>query len=455
VLTVVVLAVATLVVVLLVRSPNTPDTAAPPSQPSTNGVVDPPVQAKPITIGALKPTGNPPSRAGVEAAMAGPLTNKDLAQFNGYVLDPLTGTVLYDKNSDALQTPASTMKLLTGAGVLTTLDPESRLETTVVQGAEPGTVVLVGGGDVTLSARQAGSSTVYDGAPHISQLAQQVLSSGVTPTKIVLDTSRWSGEEMAAGWVAGDIGDQTHAGYITRMSPLMVDGDRLRPNIENSGRSGSPAVTAGKALALALGNGNMPVEAGGKTPEGAKILGKVLSQPVSVLLSQALENSDNVLAEALAREVAIKKGGAGSFEGVVASLQIVLEDLQLDTNGLQIADGSGLSNVDKVPTKLLAQIIAASVTADGPLRDLIVGLPVGGANGTLAGRYIQPTSVGAKGWVRAKTGSLNLTYVLAGLVVTKDNRPLVFAFVNNGVVGDPTRYAQDAVVAALRNCGCS
>ena len=43
------------------------------------------------------------------------------------------------------------------------------------------------------------------------------------------------------------------------------------------------------------------------------MLAEVPSQPMSVLLAQALLNSDNVLAEALAREVANGRGGPASF----------------------------------------------------------------------------------------------------------------------------------------------
>jgi D-alanyl-D-alanine carboxypeptidase/D-alanyl-D-alanine-endopeptidase (penicillin-binding protein 4) len=418
---------------------------------STSGAVaDLPVAAKPLSITPLSATAPTPSPAGVQAALAGPLANPALAQFSGFVLDPATSTVLFDQNSDALQLPASTMKLLTGAAVLTTLDPQSRLTTKVVQGDEPGTIVFVGGGDPTLSARPTGTETVYDGAPLVTDLAEQVLASGTKVTKIVLDISRWTGPRMADGWLTSDIS----AGFITPMSPLVVDGDRVNPAARNSQRTGDPEMTAGKALALALGVPNVEIVRDGQASPDAAVLGEVHSQPIAVLLSQALANSDNVLAESLAREVAIAMGGAGSFSGVQATLQIVLEDLGFDSGGLTIADASGMSNLNEVPTKLLAEILGAAVTADGPLRDLVIGLPVAGANGTLVDRFLTPESAGARGWIRAKTGSLDVTYALAGIVLDQDGRLLVFSFISNGVSPE-TRPAQDALAAALRSCGCA
>ena len=52
--------------------------------------------------------------------------------------------------------------------------------------------MLVGGGDVTLSARNEGVGTVYDGAPLMADLAAQVRASGVDVKRIVLDTDYWS-----------------------------------------------------------------------------------------------------------------------------------------------------------------------------------------------------------------------------------------------------------------------
>src|SRR5699024_3457977 len=127
-----------------------------------------------------------------------------------------------------------------------------------------GEIVFVGGGDVTLSARQEGSPTVLPGGPTVAELAAQVKASGVKVSTIVLDTSYWSGPDLADGWKSEDIRGtaQTAQGYITRMSPLMVDADREDPGNENSPRTGTPAMTAGKALARALGVPDVPITEG-------------------------------------------------------------------------------------------------------------------------------------------------------------------------------------------------
>jgi len=455
VVAVVVVAVVAVGAVLFVKSRDQTASSS-DSGASSAQIVDPPVAEPPPKIVPLAGSDKVPSTAGIEAQLAGQLADPALAQFSGIVIDPDTGTVLWNKDSNSPQLPASTAKLLTGAALLTSVDPTSRFVTKVVAGDQEGDIVLVGGGDVTLSARNEGVGTVYDGAPLMADLAAQVRASGVDVKRIVLDTEYWSDPDLADGWLTSDIrGTPGSAqGYITRMSPLMVDGDREDPANENSVRTGDPANTAGKALARLLGNPDLTLVAG-TAPENGTVIGQVSSQPMSVLLAQALEKSDNVLAEALARQVAIARGAPPSFAGASAAILEALEDLKIDTIGVEMYDGSGISTKDRVPPAVLTQVVALAVKGDTPaLRNLLTGLPVAGVSGSLADRFQDPGSSAGAGWVRAKTGSLEVTYALAGYVPDVDGRIVVFAFVSNGV-GTGTRPALDALAAGLRGCGCT
>jgi D-alanyl-D-alanine carboxypeptidase/D-alanyl-D-alanine-endopeptidase (penicillin-binding protein 4) len=457
---IVIIAVAVVAVVVAVGSvlwlnSDTGSSAAGGSTTSTPEIIDPPVVEPPPKIVPLAASDKVPTTAGIEAQLAAQFADPALAQFSGIVIDPVSGTALWTKEANSPQIPASTAKLLTGAALLTSVDPTSRFVTRVLQGDQAGDIVLVGGGDVTLSARNEGVGTVYDGAPLMADLAAQVRASGIDVKRIVLDTDYWTGPDLADGWQTGDIrGTPGSAqGYITRMSPLMVDGDREDPANENSIRTGEPAATAGRALARLIGNPDIPI-VDGTAPEGGTVIGQVSSQPMSVLLAQALENSDNVLAEALARQVAIARGAPPSFTGASAAIIEALEDLGIDSIGIELFDGSGISTKDRVPPGVLAQVVALAVKGEAPaLRNLLTGLPVAGVSGSLADRFQDDGSRAGAGWVRAKTGSLEVTYALAGYVPDVDGRILVFAFVSNGVSGG-TRPALDALAAGLRGCGC-
>lgn len=429
-------------------------------QTSAPGVADPPVVKPSPAIAPLRQSAVVPDEAGLQTALAQTLTDPGMADSSWQVMDAATGKSLFGNNATTPQLPGSTQKLLTAAALLSSVkDPSARLTTSIVQGEQAGDIVFVGGGDVTLSAASAGVQSVYDGAPTISDLAAQLKAAGVDVKRIVLDSSFWKGPDMADGWKTVDI----KGGYITHLSALMVDGDREDPSVENSPRTGTPAQTAGQALARALGNSGLPLVEG-TAPADAKVLAQVQSQPLSILVSQALINSDNILAESLLREVAAARGAPRSFVGATAATRIALQDLGIPLDGITNYDGSGISDKDRVSPDTLARILAVAVSGKKPaLRYLLSGLPVAGLTGTLGSdpshqRFDDARSAAGRGWVRAKTGSLNSTLAIAGYVPDKDGRLLVFSVITNASISGNdlggTRAAQDWFAATLRQCGC-
>src|SRR5688500_13977694 len=189
------------------------------------------------------------------------------------VVDVATGDVLLAMDADDPATPASTAKLLTAAAALTTLDPTDTVKTTVVAGATPGEVVLVGGGDPTLS--RTSPSQTYPGAATVADLATQVvaaLPAGTPITRVVVDNSLFSGALTAPGWGTGDA-PSTYAAPVTATA---VDGARVSPG--SQARSGQPGIDAGSALADALGAPGAAVVLA-DAPAGAKTLATVESAP--------------------------------------------------------------------------------------------------------------------------------------------------------------------------------
>jgi D-alanyl-D-alanine carboxypeptidase/D-alanyl-D-alanine-endopeptidase (penicillin-binding protein 4) len=371
------------------------------------------------------------------------------AGVSAVVVDVDSGGVLFDRDAADPGTPASTAKLLTSVAALTELDPSDRISTTVVAGAVPGEVVLVGGGDPTLSRTTPSQS--YPGAATVQDLAGQVSAAlaGVAVTRVVVDTSLYSGPAIAPGWGPDDA-PSTYAAPITAVA---VDGGRTRAG--SLARSAQPALDAGKALAEALGAPGATV-AQGQAPAGAPVLGQVSSAPIARLVEQTLAMSDNVLAEALARQVAVSRGLPASFAGGAEAVPAALTDAGFDVSGVVLDDGSGLSVLDRVPAALLAELIRD--VADGSIptaSTLLSGLPVAGYDGTLADRG-DADGDAAPGSVRAKTGTLLGVSGLAGTVVTTDGRLLAFAVLADGVPGDvdSAEAALDEVAAALADCGC-
>ena len=401
----------------------------------------------PVDDSATVPTG-----AGLAAALGPPLANPDLGVITGRVADARTGKLLWQQGSDVPMQPASTNKVLTAAAALLTLDRDERVTTKVVAAdpARPGTVVLVGGGDPTLSAAPADEDTWYPGAARISDLAAQVRSSGVKPTAVLVDTSLFTGPEMAPGWDPADIA----GGDFAPIQSVMLDGGRTQPVSVESQRSLTPALDAGRALAVALGV-NPATVAIAPGPATGSELASVESAPLMERLRQMMSVSDNVMAESIAREVAGHDQRPRSFTGAVQAVTDRLARAGVEMKGATLYDSSGLSVLDRLTATTLDEVVALAAGPDEPkLRPLVDLLPVAGGSGTLSDRFLDPeTSQGAAGWLRAKTGSLTATNALAGIVTDRGGRVLTFALISNGA-GQTGRTAIDALAATLRTCGC-
>lgn len=390
-----------------------------------------------------------PKPAALAAALAPALANPDLGDFTGQVTDAITGEVLWQQGAATPRTPASVTKVLTSAAAMLTMPLDHRLTTTVVRGAAPGSIVLVGGGDPTLTATPIGEDGYFEGGPHIADLAAQIRASGMAVTSIAVDVSRYSGPEMAQGWFDADIA----GGNIAPMQPVMLDGGRLDPSLDLSPRSATPALEAGRALAASLGVDTAAVEIAA-APAGAEQLASVQSQPLDTLVYQAMVDSDNVLAEALGREVALAAGKPASFAGGTAAVLDALRQAGISTTGATLHDLSGLSVDNLLPAALLSDLFAAAAGDGQPaLRPLLDSLPIAGGTGTLAERY-GANAAAAAGWVRAKTGTLSGVSTLAGIVTDVDNRVLAFALMSGGTPPELARPALDDVAAVLRGCGC-
>ncbi|GIJ51801.1 D-alanyl-D-alanine carboxypeptidase [Virgisporangium aliadipatigenens] len=368
-----------------------------------------------------------------------------------HVIDVVTGQVLAGKGSDTPTTPASTIKITTAVAALKTFGPTHRFTTKVVAGSAPGQVVLVGAGDATIA---GGATGRYPGAPSLTALAGQVKNAlgGQAVTSVVVDATIF-GEPRVGPWDS----DIATNGVVAPITGLMADGGRVNPKdtAGSTRRYTDPDLAAGQIFAKALGATGTVTR--GTAPQGAAELGSVQSQPLAHQVEFMITDSDNVIAESLARHVAIKRGQPATFEGGGVAIRDAVGELGLPAAELTQVDGSGLARGDRVSPSLLAEIVAMAAKPEHPeLRALITGLAVAKYTGTLAERFAKPT-IDAPGAVRAKTGTLRSVSGIAGVVTTKDGRLLAFAILADNVPVGGTGPAQDAldkIAVALANCGC-
>ena len=271
---------------------------------------------------------------------------------------------------------------------------------------------------------------------------------------------------MAPGW------PQTYitTGNVTPIVSLEVDQGRLTaagtPEDSDdpynlSPRTTDPAGMAAASFAALLAADGIHVTGSPvaqAAPAHAAGLASVSSPPLSAIVEQMLEESNNVIAENLARQVALATGQPASFSGAAAAEVTELRRLGVST-GLRLVDGSGLSPQDAIAPATLVKVVELA-TADARVRALLAGLPVAGFSGTLSAGQSVFSGIGgaALGSVRAKTGNLGTVTALAGLVTDKNGTTLAFAFMADQIpAAGLLRTAANAIdeaAAALANCGC-
>lgn len=175
-------------------------------------------------------------------------------------------------------------------------------------------------------------------------------------------------------------------------------------------------------------------------PAGA-VLCEQASLPLRDVLHTLNKVSQNLYAEQVVRAAARVGQGSAGMAAAAKQAAAVLTALGGNAQGLSMADGSGLSRLDLVQPRQIADLLAGLWRHEH--RDVFLAtLPVAGVDGTLASRLQDGP---ARGHVHAKTGFIRGVVALSGYVVREGQgaAPLSFSVLLNNFTCDPQR-AKDA-----------
>ncbi len=188
-------------------------------------------------------------------------------------------------------------------------------------------------------------------------------------------------------------------------------------------------------------------------------LASVESPPLSQLLVETNQNSNNLYAEALLRILGVRSAEfgvqssefkvrtLGSAEMGLAVVKATLTKLGIDPTGYVLVDGSGLSRQNLVSPEAIVQTLTAM--AQSPEANVYrASLSVAGLSGTLQNRFRDSA---AQGIVQAKTGSMSGVMALSGYIQPSGYQPLVFSIIVNqsDQSAAALRQAVDEVVLVL------
>jgi D-alanyl-D-alanine carboxypeptidase/D-alanyl-D-alanine-endopeptidase (penicillin-binding protein 4) len=321
----------------------------------------------------------------------------------------LDGELIGEANPDTVVIPASNAKLLLAAAAVDVLGVDFHYTTKVVGPAPLGGVVngdvfLVGGGDPLLSGDWYATSNLdrlpVFNATSLDELARSLAAAGVTQIAGVVrgDGSRYDDEYFVpedAGWGADIVGIEAGPYDALLANDARIEGDDQRGS--------DPNEAAAREFVRILAEQGITVSGGagtGTAGGGLDELASIDSQPLPAVLAEMLTNSDNNTAELMLKEVGLKASGNGTRQAGIDAVTSTLTGWGIDTTGLVIADGSGLSTDNRVTCRTMLAVLQHTTFA-GPVGQ---GLAIGGQTGTLLDIF-GDTSVAGR--IRGKTGTLN------------------------------------------------
>jgi serine-type D-Ala-D-Ala carboxypeptidase/endopeptidase (penicillin-binding protein 4) len=432
---------------------------------------------------------SPRSAGALSADMAAMVGKVRSGQFGVMAVSLTRGDTLFQHNAGLPLMPASTMKMLTSAAAFERFGPRYQFSTDVLydgtlgtDGTLTGNLYLRGDGDPSLSGRY------LPGGPEapMNYLADQLVSRGVRRItgEIIGDDTAFDDQTIPEGWLTRYL----QAGYAARVSGLSLNenlvwvtitpgnGAKLEPatsaiplvnnvrtvpgsgaslsvrrqtdgTIVVSGRIGSrslprryeyvvekPAPFTTGALRAALMAKGIQVDGGirlARTPSSAVKIASIQSPTLDRIIAAMNRESINHFAELLLRNAA--RGPQRNQQGTVAAAQTLLRQffatkVKADTLHLEIADGSGLSTLDRVTPRAMTQMLGYAHSAEwGPW--FHASLPVAGESELLRRRM---RGGGAQGNLHAKTGTTNDVVGLGGYVTAVNGEVIAFSFIYNG-----------------------
>jgi serine-type D-Ala-D-Ala carboxypeptidase/endopeptidase (penicillin-binding protein 4) len=158
-------------------------------------------------------------------------------------------------------------------------------------------------------------------------------------------------------------------------------------------------------------------------PEGEEVAART-SAPLLEDLRITDKVSQNLHAEMLLRAVAKARRGMGSRQAGLEEMAAFLAEAGVEADAWRLQDGSGLSRLNLVKPRAVVDLLRHMYKRP----EWITLLPVGGEDGTLAGRF-GATAAARK--IYAKTGTLSHVSALSGYAQRRSGAVRTFAILVN------------------------
>ncbi len=426
------------------------------------------------------------------------------------IQDLYTGRVLFEHNADTPLQPASNQKILSTAAALGILTPEYRFKTSVhytgelINGVVTGDLFLVGGGDPFLVKEELWKVAERVNSMGIRRVAGNIVTDSTFFDSTGFPDTDWSRISMPLWYNAPTGGVAYNFNAISVMvSPGARQGDPVRItvdppmeffNIQSTAVTGAPRSRITLVLDLRENDDSIDVIMRGSLPAGTAtqtyyrhlkssdafaghafqhylesfgiiIDGAVIqgvlpaatrrvyvheSKPLSELLIPLNKYSNNFMTEQIIKTIAAENCNCPG--STAHGLQVVNDFFRnswgINTTGMVLSDGSGLSRRNRVTARQFTDIMRHTLVESYFGLEFLVGQPLAGIDGTLRRRLADHPQ---RRLVRAKTGLINNVVCRSGVIDGRRGKGLVFSILinrNRGRHGE-SRQAQDRMLEAM------
>lgn len=356
------------------------------------------------------------------------------------------GAPLIEHGADELYAPASVAKLFTGGAALWRLGPHFTWRTPIAHDGSRAGDSIVG----NLWALGRGSPDLVEEILFVTANAIRDLGLARVRGDLIVDDRYFDQERYGEGWPGGI---QVREAYHAPISALMANFAAVRVGREWESVD-DPAVHFGRRLREILGMVGVSLDGqvrrptpeelaaypshgivgddtgAGSLPSGLTSLYDIRSEPLGRIVMDINKYSNNVMAESLLKSLgAVEYGSPGTAQkGLAVVTRFMDEVLGAPLNSYVMADGSGLSSLDRVtPRQILSLLDYAHDDFHlGP--ELVVSLKLSGLDGWSPAAFRHPPLIGE---LRVKSGHIRGVNTLAGYVHGASGRTIAFCVMVN------------------------
>jgi D-alanyl-D-alanine carboxypeptidase/D-alanyl-D-alanine-endopeptidase (penicillin-binding protein 4) len=186
-------------------------------------------------------------------------------------------------------------------------------------------------------------------------------------------------------------------------------------------------------------------------PEKITIVTETISPPLVKIIEVLNHESVNMYAEHLIKELGKKIKNTGSTAAGVEVITDFLKNAGIQTDGMFIEDGSGLSPVNSINANGLANLLLYMKNNGRYFSEYYNSLPEAGKEGTLKNCFKDPVF---ESRLRAKSGSMTRVRSYAGYFTTQSGKQMVFSIIVNNFSGPSNKiisYIEEIIKETILN----